>query len=71
MRISKILNRHRRDFTALYVCEHCGHEQTSTGYDDYYFHEKVVPGMKCPKCGEVAPSDYVPINPWHKSWEVV
>lgn len=34
MRIKEILWQHRRDFTAIYECEHCGHTHKSKGYED-------------------------------------
>lgn len=52
MRIKEILNSHRRDFTALYVCEHCGHENKGYGYDDQNFHVNVIPNMRCSECKE-------------------
>ena len=60
MKIKKILSQHRRDFRAIYVCEHCGHEETGTGYDDAFFHNTVIPTMKCGKCGQVAGVGYNP-----------
>jgi len=27
MKIKKIVSQHRRDFIAIYECEHCGHEE--------------------------------------------
>jgi len=58
MKIQKILSQHRRDFTAVYECEHCGHEEKSRGYDDANFHQNVIPAMECPKCEKKAPADY-------------
>lgn len=54
MRIKEILSQHRRDFHALYECEHCGYIYEDSGYDDLHFHEEVVPDMECPKCGKKA-----------------
>ena len=54
MHIKKILRQHRRDFEAVYECEHCGHTFEDSGYDDDYFHREVVPDMECPKCGKKA-----------------
>lgn len=63
MRIKQINNQIRRDFWADYECEHCGHiEKNKTGYDDRNFHENVIPRMKCPKCGKVAPENYRPLT---------
>ena len=58
MKIQKILSQHRRDFTAIYECEHCGHTEKSDGYDDSFFHQNVIPKMKCEKCGKMAGDDY-------------
>lgn len=41
-------------------CPHCGYEKEDWGYDDNYFHQKVIPDMKCLKCGKTENSDYVP-----------
>jgi len=57
MRIKKKISQHRRDFRAVYVCEHCDHEHTDYGYDDHNFHVNVIPSMKCPECGETSPKD--------------
>ncbi|WP_297418989.1 hypothetical protein [Clostridium sp.] len=54
MRIKEILNMNRRDFTAIYKCEFCGHEEKSYGYDDSNFHNNVIPNMKCKECGKVS-----------------
>lgn len=62
MRIKSMLNQHRRDFTAIYECEHCGHEDTSDGYDDKYFHEQVIPSFSCPECDKKAPESYRPLG---------
>ena len=48
------------DFYAIFICEHCGNEKREKGYDDDNFHTKVIPAMKCDKCGKVAPEDYQP-----------
>ena len=61
MHIKKIISQHRRDFTADYECEHCGHVMRDRGYDDAYFHKEVVPNMVCPKCGEKADVNYRPL----------
>lgn len=61
MRIKKILSRNRRDFIAIYICEHCGHEDTLSGYDDRHFHDNVIPAMECSKCGKTSPGDYIPL----------
>jgi len=65
MKIKKILSQNRRDFTAVYECEHCGHEETGYGYDDDNFHKNVIPNMKCKSCGETAGEDYRPLSTKH------
>jgi len=53
MKIKKLISQHRRDFTALMECEFCQHqEMDNSGYDDRYYHDNVIPNMKCKKCGE-------------------
>lgn len=52
MKILKTTWQHRRDFTAVYECEHCGHTHSGSGYDDSNFHKNVIPDMKCPSCGK-------------------
>lgn len=54
MRIKEILWQNRRDFSAIYECEHCGDSYEGSGYDDAYFHREVVPEMECKKCGKKA-----------------
>lgn len=60
MKIKKILSQIRRDFRAIFVCEHCGHEEERSGYDDSYFHQTVIPDMECKECGKKAGEDYSP-----------
>jgi DNA-directed RNA polymerase subunit RPC12/RpoP len=71
MNIKKIISQHRRDFTAIYQCEHCGHEHDGAGYDDDNFHRNVVPAMKCPECGETASEDYRPMGTKYADGEMV
>jgi len=71
MRIKKITSQHRRDFMAIYVCEHCGAEQTDSGYDDDNFHRNVIPAMKCAACGKTAAADYQPRGTKYAAHEVV
>ncbi|MFY2945843.1 hypothetical protein ACOTI8_31010 [Achromobacter xylosoxidans] len=52
MHIKKKISQSRRDFYAIYACGHCGHEEKGCGYDDAFFHNNVIPSMKCAKCGE-------------------
>ena len=61
MRIKEILSKYRRDFKAIYECEHCGDIITKPGYDDSYFHAQVIPKMICSKCGKTANESYRPL----------
>lgn len=61
MKIKEILYQHRRDFTAIYECESCGHTHEGWGYDDANFHNNVIPSMVCPECGKKAPDNYRPL----------
>lgn len=71
MKIKYIESQYRRDFYAIYECEHCGHEEKGSGYDDDNFHRNVIPKMKCKKCGETAAEDYRPMGTKYTSHEVV
>ena len=71
MFIEKIISQYRRDFTAVYTCEHCGYSAKGGGYDDANFHENVVPSMMCPQCNEQAGPNYTPLEPKYKPWDVV
>ena len=71
MKIKKILSQNRRDFTALYECEHCGHEHEGSGYDDANFHNNVIPKRECPECGKVAPEDHRPLAPKYAADEII
>jgi transcription elongation factor Elf1 len=62
MKIKTIKSQSRRDFIAIYECEHCGHEEESTGYDDSYFHNTVIPKMECKKCSKTADENYRPLS---------
>jgi transcription elongation factor Elf1 len=61
MKIKTITSQSRRDFRAVYECEHCGHERSGRGYDDANFHQNVIPAMKCEKCEKSAGDDYRPL----------
>lgn len=51
MRITEIPSHHRNDFCADMVCEHCGATQKlTTGYNDDYYHNTVIPAISCPVC---------------------
>lgn len=62
MRIKEIIYQYRRDFQAIYECEHCGHTKKAGGYDDANFHQNVIPKMVCEKCGKVASENYRPLT---------
>jgi len=63
MKIKEILRQSRRDFVAIYECEHCGDKYESGGYDGANFHNNVIPNIKCLKCGKVADESYRPLTP--------
>lgn len=71
MKIKTIESQHRRDFTAIYECEHCGHTIRNRGYDDANFHENVIPAMPCEKCGKTAAENYRPLTTKYKPWDIV
>ena len=71
MKIKTITDQNRRDFHAIYECEHCGHEAESYGYDDANFHQNVIPKMKCKKCGLTAGDDYRPLTTKYPEGQVV
>ena len=71
MKINKIIRQHRRDFRAIYVCEHCGCQEEGDGYDDDYFHKKVIPALRCKKCGKIAGEDYRPLATKYRANEIV
>lgn len=51
MKIQKITFKMGNDFSAIMECEHCGHTQRiMIGYDDSYYHNKVIPAMTCQAC---------------------
>ena len=62
MKIKRIRIQIRRDFRAIYECEHCGNEKEGSGYDDTNFHQNVIPEMKCEGCGKTASGDYRPLT---------
>jgi ribosomal protein L37AE/L43A len=71
MKIKKILNQSRRDFTAIYECEHCSNCITGAGYDDSFYHNTVIPNMICKSCGKQSPEDYRGLAPKYSSTEVI
>jgi primosomal protein N' len=65
MKIKEITYQHRRDFTAIYECEGCGHTVKGDGYDDANFHQNVIPAMRCHECGKTSAecgADYRPLT---------
>jgi DNA-directed RNA polymerase subunit M/transcription elongation factor TFIIS len=62
MKIKEILWQSRRDFEAIYECEHCGNTVKEGGYDDSNFHNNVIPMMVCKKCGKKADEKYRPLS---------
>jgi transcription elongation factor Elf1 len=62
MKIKKIVSQSRRDFTAIFECEHCGHTEKGYGYDDANYHNNVIPKMTCSVCGKGASDDYMPLT---------
>lgn len=61
MKIKRIISQRRRDFQAVYECDHCGFEKEGSGYDDGHFHSVVIPEMTCPRCGKTAGDEYRPL----------
>lgn len=65
MKIKEITSQFRRDFKAIYECQACSHEQEGEGYDDAYFHQTVIPDMKCKLCSKSTNDlgiDYRPLS---------
>lgn len=71
MKIKTIISQHRRDFTAIYECEHCNHEKEGTGYDDSNFHKNAIPAMKCSECGKKAADNYRPLTTKYAENQIV
>lgn len=72
MKIQKIISQHRRDFSAIMECDHCGHiEKLVGGYDDDFYHRSVIPQMECEKCGKTAGDDYRPLSTKYAAGEIV
>ena len=62
MKIKQLISQHRRDFYAIYECEHCHHTEQKSGYDDSFFHENVIPNMDCNNCGKKSDNSYRPLT---------
>lgn len=75
MKLIKKEWQHRRDFSGIYECEGCGHQQTYPyGYDDRNFHDNVTHTMECEECGESSNSlGLVPqeVSTRYSDWETV
>ena len=72
MHIKKIIRQNRRDFTAIYQCEHCNVTEEAYGYDDAHFHRNVIPAKKCPSCGLTANNDtFRPLGTKYPEWQTV
>lgn len=71
MKIKEIISQSRRDFAAIYECEHCGHTEKSGGYDDANFHQNVIPDMECDKCGKKADKNYRPLSTKYPDGQIV
>lgn len=71
MKINKIISQHRRDFVALYECEHCGNTHKGSGYDDNHFHTNVIPTIVCTSCGKAGHEDYRPLATKYSEHQVV
>jgi hypothetical protein len=51
MKIKEVTWQSRFDFEAILECEHCKNEQIlMCGYDDSYYHARVLPSITCEKC---------------------
>lgn len=70
MKIKEILNQNRRDFNAIYECESCWNTEEWSWYDDSFFHENVIPSMKCGTCWEKA-KNYKPRGTKYAEGQVI
>jgi galactose-1-phosphate uridylyltransferase len=53
MKIAEILSEYGYNFSARMECEHCGHTaKITSGYHDNHYHARVIPAMRCRKCGK-------------------
>jgi hypothetical protein len=69
--IKEILNQSRRDFNAIYECEHCKTQVQDFGYDDFYFHNHVVPSMICSSCNKKSNNEYKPLTPKYSESTII
>jgi hypothetical protein len=64
MHIQSIVSQMGNDFTAILACEHCTSTQKlSSGYDDSYYHNNVLPAITCVACGKNRAGDLPDPNP--------
>lgn len=53
MKIQKITDTYGNNFRADMECEYCGNiQKLTTGYNDGYYHNNVIPAMTCTACGK-------------------
>ena len=72
MKIKEITSRNRRDFTAILKCEHCWNEDIlRSWYDDSYYHNNVIPNIKCKTCNQKAWEDYKPKQTKYSEWDII
>jgi transcription elongation factor Elf1 len=72
MKIKKITSQHRRDFTAILECGHCGNEDDlKYGYDDDFYHRNVIPNINCSNCGKSAGEDCRPLTTKYEAGQTV
>lgn len=57
MKIQRVIEQHKQDFIAIYKCENCNEMEERGGYDIRYFHQEIIPSLKCKKCGKKRPED--------------
>jgi hypothetical protein len=69
--IKKMISQNRRDFAAIFQCEHCKFEDRGVGYDDINFHQNVIPNMFCLNCDKIASSSYTPLTPKYSEDTVI
>jgi hypothetical protein len=65
MKLIEIVDQIGNDFQGKYECEFCGDTYTEKGlysYNDMYFHNEVIPTIKCPECGKTTRSEGKQIN---------
>lgn len=71
MKIKEITSQSRRDFYAIYECEHCGHTERGSGYDDDNFHRNVIPKWECNSCGKTSAAEYRSMGTKYAANEVI